>query len=414
VYDGNGLRVEKCVPNCTSPTTTTVYIYSVHQVIAAYDNGAAVGSPSREYILASGTRIAKIASGATVYYHRDQVSTRVTTDANGNVLSQQAHYPFDENWYQSGATPNSPPPSPLTTDQQFTMYLRDTESGNDAAPAREFINRLGRFSVVDPMGGNSSNPQSLNRYAYATNDPIDLLDPEGEYLCITWCGGYSPVRGWGEFGMLDYFSGWPNFPTDTGPYNNLATVSNYLLGGLPIGASSSGGRGPGGGGLAEIIPVIKLLCDEIPKGSVASGGGSIGGIGGQTGSLSVVTNYDSGQISGFATVGLQAGWNGVATATGSIGLIYGNLTSSNSTFAGKFKTLSGSGAEGPGAFVSWSASGVYVVGVSANATAVPLPVNGEFSWTNSFGPLQMGNLVLGGGTALDDALFALRQGLCDS
>jgi hypothetical protein len=43
--------------------------------------------------------------------------------------------------------------------------------------------------------------------------------------------------------MLDYFSGWPNFPTDTGPYNNLATVSNYLLGGLPIGASSSGGSG---------------------------------------------------------------------------------------------------------------------------------------------------------------------------
>ena len=56
VYDGNGLRVEKCLPNCTSATTTTVYIYSGHQVIAAYDNGAAVGSPSREYILAGGTR----------------------------------------------------------------------------------------------------------------------------------------------------------------------------------------------------------------------------------------------------------------------------------------------------------------------------------------------------------------------
>jgi len=145
VYDGNGLRVEKCLPNCTSATTTTVYIYSGHQVIAAYDNGAAVGSPSREYILAGGTRLAKIASGATVYYHRDQVSTRVTTDSNGSVVSQQGHYPFGENWYQSGATPNSTPPNPLPTDQQFTTYQRDTESGNDYALAREFVNRLGRF-----------------------------------------------------------------------------------------------------------------------------------------------------------------------------------------------------------------------------------------------------------------------------
>jgi YD repeat-containing protein len=28
VYDGNGLRVKKCVPNCSSPTTTTRYIFS--------------------------------------------------------------------------------------------------------------------------------------------------------------------------------------------------------------------------------------------------------------------------------------------------------------------------------------------------------------------------------------------------
>ncbi len=122
-----------------------MYIYSGHQVIAAYDNGAVPAAPSREYIVAGGTRIAKIASGATVYYHRDQVSTRVTTDANGNVVSQQGHYPFGESWYQSGATPNSTPPNPLPTDQQFTTYQRDFESGNDYALAREFVDRLGRF-----------------------------------------------------------------------------------------------------------------------------------------------------------------------------------------------------------------------------------------------------------------------------
>jgi YD repeat-containing protein len=32
VYDGNGLRVKKCVPNCSSATTTTRYIFSGSKV----------------------------------------------------------------------------------------------------------------------------------------------------------------------------------------------------------------------------------------------------------------------------------------------------------------------------------------------------------------------------------------------
>jgi len=44
-YDGNGTRVAKSVSG-----TTTVGIYSGSSVIAEYDNGAAPGVPSREYI----------------------------------------------------------------------------------------------------------------------------------------------------------------------------------------------------------------------------------------------------------------------------------------------------------------------------------------------------------------------------
>jgi len=32
---------------------------------------------------------------------------------------------------------------------------------------------------VDPVMGSTTNPQSLNRYAYGTNDPINLADPFG-------------------------------------------------------------------------------------------------------------------------------------------------------------------------------------------------------------------------------------------
>ena len=67
LYDGNSVRVKRCVPNCTSPTTTTVYIFSGSKVIAEYDNGAAPGSPSREYIYSGSQLLATISGGATTY-----------------------------------------------------------------------------------------------------------------------------------------------------------------------------------------------------------------------------------------------------------------------------------------------------------------------------------------------------------
>ena len=50
VYDGNGLRVRKCAPNCSCPTSSTLYIFSGSKVVAEYDNSAAVSCPFREYV----------------------------------------------------------------------------------------------------------------------------------------------------------------------------------------------------------------------------------------------------------------------------------------------------------------------------------------------------------------------------
>jgi uncharacterized protein RhaS with RHS repeats len=37
----------------------------------------------------------------------------------------------------------------------------------------------GRWLTPDPLGGDLTNPQSLNRYAYALNNPTTLIDPLG-------------------------------------------------------------------------------------------------------------------------------------------------------------------------------------------------------------------------------------------
>ena len=45
--------------------------------------------------------------------------------------------------------------------------------------ARYFASLQGRFSSADSFGGSIGNPQSLNRYAYVVNNPINLSDPTG-------------------------------------------------------------------------------------------------------------------------------------------------------------------------------------------------------------------------------------------
>jgi RHS repeat-associated protein len=170
IYDGSGLRVKKCLPNCSSPSSTTVYVFSGGKVTAEYVNGAALGSPTREYIYAGGALLAKIEAGATQYYHADHLSTRMMTNSSGSSIGQQGNYPYGELWYPSGGA---------VTKWQFTSYERDTESGDDYAMARIYVNRLGRFSAADPQGGSTLDPQTLNRYAYGGNDPVNHSDPSG-------------------------------------------------------------------------------------------------------------------------------------------------------------------------------------------------------------------------------------------
>jgi RHS repeat-associated protein len=176
VYDDNGNRVKKCLPNCTSPTTTTVYVFSAGKDVAEYDNGAAPASPSREYIYSGGQLITTLAGSTTTYHHADHLSVRVSTDTNGNKIGEQGHYPYGESWYSNNTT----------TKFVFTGYERDTESNNDYAMARYYRVGFGRFCSPDPLGGNPGDPQSWNRYVYARDNPINNVDPSG----MSWLSSF--------------------------------------------------------------------------------------------------------------------------------------------------------------------------------------------------------------------------------
>ncbi len=65
--------------------------------------------------------------------------------------------------------------------QEFTKYERDHETGLDYAQARYFASAQGRFTGVDPLLASAlaGAPQTWNRYSYALNNPLRLIDPSG-------------------------------------------------------------------------------------------------------------------------------------------------------------------------------------------------------------------------------------------
>jgi RHS repeat-associated protein len=63
---------------------------------------------------------------------------------------------------------------------KYTSYERDGNGGDDAM-MRRYQSSWIRFSQPDPYDGSYSlaDPQSLNRYSYVQNDPVNFVDPSG-------------------------------------------------------------------------------------------------------------------------------------------------------------------------------------------------------------------------------------------
>jgi RHS repeat-associated protein len=59
------------------------------------------------------------------------------------------------------------------------MPFYDTNTNTNPTMFRFYSQNLGRWHSPDPLAGDITNPQSLNRYAYVLNNPTRLTDPLG-------------------------------------------------------------------------------------------------------------------------------------------------------------------------------------------------------------------------------------------
>jgi RHS repeat-associated protein len=109
--------------------------------------------------------------------HADWLGTeRMRTDINGNPYESCTDTPYG---MSLSCVSNQGDTSPM----HFTGKQRDWESGLDNFGARYLGagNNLGRFMTSDPLmaSGHARNPQTWNRYAYALNNPLRFVDPDG-------------------------------------------------------------------------------------------------------------------------------------------------------------------------------------------------------------------------------------------
>jgi RHS repeat-associated protein len=104
------------------------------------------------------------------------------TDANGQVLERHDYAPFGE------PAPGNPPAAL----PGFGGNARDPETTFGYFGARYLASGSGgRFTSVDPghIGGDVFDSQSWNAYAYARNNPLRFVDPQGTDYEIRIIGG---------------------------------------------------------------------------------------------------------------------------------------------------------------------------------------------------------------------------------
>jgi RHS repeat-associated protein len=111
-------------------------------------------------------------------------STRILTDAQGNVLNAYDYDAFGKTINQSGTATNQY----LFAGEQFDLglgdyYLRD----------RFYDPGMGRFLRGDTFQGVLSSPITAHKYLYANNNPITSIDPSGFFTISETSATYSTI-----------------------------------------------------------------------------------------------------------------------------------------------------------------------------------------------------------------------------
>src|SRR5258708_3754880 len=156
-------------------------------------------------------------------------STRVLTNAAQGIVSRHDFRPFGDEIPGTGIRQGI---TGYNQDggvrQEFTSKERDAETGLDFFGARYFSGAQGRFTSTDPIAMTREklkDPQQLNMYAYARNNPLAYVDPKGETVNLSNLSDKIPEI---DLGLVFYHEAIAHGLKDLGDVGSLFG-SNALL-----------------------------------------------------------------------------------------------------------------------------------------------------------------------------------------
>jgi RHS repeat-associated protein len=113
-------------------------------------------------------------ASTTHFQHQDWMGTeRTRTTYNGAVEGTFTSLPFGDGLDTTSGTD--------TDAYHFGMLDHDYATDTEHAQFRQYNSAQGHWMRPDPYSGSYRlrNPQSFNRYAYALNNPLSMVDPIG-------------------------------------------------------------------------------------------------------------------------------------------------------------------------------------------------------------------------------------------
>uniref|UniRef100_A0A7C4VR74 DUF1566 domain-containing protein n=1 Tax=Desulfatirhabdium butyrativorans TaxID=340467 RepID=A0A7C4VR74_9BACT len=189
-YDGVGNRFVRTISG-----QTVRYVLDVSRKLpSVIAETTETGEITAYYVYGYGLTAKVMPNGAAFYYHFDvRGSTVAMTDVNQNVTSAFVYGPFGEKLNQTGD-----PTNPFTYMGRYGVM--DDGDGLYYVRARYYWPQIGRFLNKDRLVGDVMQTQSLHRYVYAMNNPVLLVDPNGELA--NWVIGAGIGAAWGFGGTL--------------------------------------------------------------------------------------------------------------------------------------------------------------------------------------------------------------------
>ena len=111
-----------------------------------------------------------------------QGTARVVMKSDGTVAARHDYLPFGEEIGTLGSRTTTPGYGGADANRwNYALTQRDQKSGLDHTWFRKHEGLSGRWTSPDPDRSSIviSNPQTINRFAYVHNDPVNFSDPSG-------------------------------------------------------------------------------------------------------------------------------------------------------------------------------------------------------------------------------------------